>query len=78
MNEQLLDPIWRLGLLAMKFRSNKDEEFRRQVAQEYAQEVKRLIATGTWTEMPAFEDMLSTKYMPKEFYDYWKITNPNE
>jgi hypothetical protein len=47
-----------LGLLAMRFRSTRDESERDKAAAQDAQVVDSLIASGKWKEMPAFEDML--------------------
>ena len=47
------DVCRQLGALAMRFRGTRDETARRAIAGEYAQEVQRLIETGTWAEAPA-------------------------
>ena len=60
-----------LGVLAMRFRRTRDEAARRVIATEYAQEVQRLIATGDWSEAPAFEDQLPVEWMPEAFFRYW-------
>lgn len=60
-----------LGALAMRFRGTRDETARRALAAEYAQEVQRLIASGDWSEAPAFEDMLPDDWMPEAFFAYW-------
>ena len=65
-----------LGLLAMRFRSTRDESERDQVAVQYAQVVDRLIASGKWREMPAFEDMLPDECVPKAFFKFWSIPVP--
>ena len=31
----------------------------------------RLIKSGTWNEVPSFEDQLPEDDMPKAFFDYW-------
>ncbi len=71
-----ITPEDRLGLLAMEFRGNRDEENRKSVVIRYAQLVDELIASGTWTWMPAFEDMLPSDLMPEAFYTYWKAPSP--
>lgn len=60
-----------LSRLAMRFRHDRDESVRREVAAEYAKVVDRLIASGTWNEIPSPEDQLPDDYMPKAFDDYW-------
>ncbi len=60
-----------LGVLAMRFRGTRNIEKRQAIAKEYAQTVERLIASGTWAEMPTFEDQLPDDWMPKEFLEYW-------
>ena len=67
-----------LGLLAMRFRSTRDESERDQVAAEYKHVVDRLIASRKWEEMPAFEDMLPDERMPKAFFDFWSIPVPHD
>jgi hypothetical protein len=62
-----MPPETELGLLAMKFRSTRDESVRDQVAADYERTVNELIASGRWNEMPAFEDMLPDERMPKTF-----------
>src|SRR5207249_4723977 len=61
----------RLGALAMKFRGTRRESERRDLARDYAQTVDRLIASGNWHEMPAFEDHLPDDWMPTAFFEYW-------
>jgi hypothetical protein len=61
----------RLGALAMKFRGTRLASERRELARDYAQTVERLIASGGWHEMPAFEDQLPDDWMPAAFFDYW-------
>jgi hypothetical protein len=60
-----------LGLLAMDFRGERDDAKRRQIADEYARAVDRLIKSGNWQEMPSPEDQLPDECMPPNFYDYW-------
>ena len=62
-----------LGLLAMRFRSTRDESERDKVAAEYGRVVDELIAGGEWKEMPSFEDMLPDERMPEAFYKHWSI-----
>ena len=61
----------RLGMLAMKFRSTRDEAQRNFIAAEYTEIVNALITSGCWGEMPAFEDQLPDDWMPKSFNEYW-------
>jgi hypothetical protein len=61
----------RLGALAMKFRGTRREAERQDIARDYAQTVERLIASGSWHEMPAFEDQLPDDWMPPAFFAYW-------
>jgi hypothetical protein len=68
----------RLGLLAMQFRSTRDESERDQVAKVYEHVVDQLIASGKWEEMPAFEDMLPDERMPKAFFTFWSIPVPHD
>ncbi|MBV9125028.1 MAG: hypothetical protein JO112_16865 [Planctomycetes bacterium] len=62
-----------LGLLAMRFRSTRDESERNQVAADYKHVVEKLIASGKWEEMPAFEDMLPDEWKPEAFFKFWSI-----
>jgi hypothetical protein len=66
-----------LGLLAMRFRSTRDETERDKVVAQYAQVVDSLIASRKWKEMPAFEDMLPDEWMPKAFFKFWSIPAPH-
>jgi hypothetical protein len=61
----------RLGVLACKFRSTREEAARRAIAGEYAATVYRLIDSGVWQEVPAAEDQLPDDWMPKAFFAYW-------
>jgi hypothetical protein len=61
-----------LGVLAMKFRRTHDEKVRQEIARAYAEIVNRLIASGGWNEVPAFEDQLPDDWMPDAFFDYWQ------
>ncbi len=65
-----------LGLLAMQFRSTRDEARRAEVATAYAQVVRDLIESGKWEEMPSFEDMLPDDRMPEDFFTFWSIPSP--
>ena len=65
-----------LGLLAMQFRSTREESVRDKVAADYERVVNELIASGQWEEMPAFEDMLPDERMPESFYKFWSILCP--
>jgi hypothetical protein len=69
-------PETRLGLLAMQFRSTRDESVRDEVTADYERVVNELIASGRWEEMPAFEDMLPDERMPEAFYKFWSIPCP--
>ncbi|MHB1557529.1 MAG: hypothetical protein ACYC61_08620 [Isosphaeraceae bacterium] len=71
-----IPPETKLGLLAMQFRSTRDESVRDKVASDYARIVNELIAGGQWEEMPAFEDMLPDDRMPKAFFKHWSIPIP--
>ena len=63
-----------LGLLAMRFRSTRDESERNKVAAEYEHVVDKLIASKKkWKEMPSFEDILPDERMPKAFFKFWSI-----
>ena len=66
-----------LGLLAMRFRSTRDESERNKVAADYERVVDQLIARGTWEEMPTFEDMLPDERMPQAFFKFWSIPVPH-
>jgi hypothetical protein len=65
-----------LGLLAMRFRSTRDEVERAGIAATYGQVVVDLIESGRWKEMPAFEDMLPDERMPEVFFSFWSIPSP--
>ncbi len=71
-----IPPETKLGLLAMQFRSTRDESVRDKVTADYKRIVDQLIASGQWEEMPAFEDMLPDERMPKSFYTFWSIPSP--
>ena len=66
-----------LGLLAMRFRSTRDECERDKAATEYEQVVQKLIASGKWNAMPSFEDMLPDERMPNAFYKFWSLPVPD-
>ena len=66
----------KLGLLAMQFRSTRDQSVRDKVTADYERIVQELIARGQWEEMPAFEDMLPDERMPKSFFEYWSLPFP--
>jgi len=61
----------RLGGLAMEFRGTRSTELRREIADQYASAVDRLIRSGHWCEMPAPEDQLPDAWMPQSFFEYW-------
>jgi len=69
----MIDINQNLGRLAMRFRHDRDLNERSIVADEYADEVRRLISSGKWDEIPAMEDQLPDEYMPKEFFKFWSI-----
>jgi hypothetical protein len=71
-----IPPETKLGLLAMQFRSTRDESVREKVTAAYERIVNELIESGQWEEMPAFEDMLPDDRMPKSFFDFWSIPSP--
>jgi hypothetical protein len=66
-----------LGLLAMRFRSTRDESGRDKVTAQYRHVVEKLIASGKWKEMPTFEDMLPDERMPEAFFIFWSIPVPH-
>src|SRR5258708_26983997 len=66
-----------LGLLAMRFRSTRDESERDKVAAAYEHVVDKLIASRKWEEMPSFEDMLPDELMPEAFFNFWSIPVPH-
>ncbi len=69
------DPDY-LGVLAMRFRSNRDRAERAAIAREYAETVKCLIKSGNWHEAPSPEDWLPYDWMPREFFAFW--SSPEE
>jgi hypothetical protein len=71
-------PETMLRILAMRFRSTRDEAVRAAITAEYAQVVTELIEGGKWTEMPTFEDQLPDERLPRSFFDYWEIPCPHE
>lgn len=66
----------KLGILSMKFRSDRNETNRTQIAKQYENIVHELIKSGKWEEMPSLEDMLPDEYMPECFYGFWSIKKP--
>lgn len=62
-----------LGHLAMRFRGTRQDDERKRIAVEYADTVDRLIQSGSWAEIPTFEDQLPDDWMPQAFYDHWSI-----
>ncbi len=71
-----IPPETKRGLLAMQFRSTRDESVRDTVTAAYERAVNELIESGQWDEIPAFEDMLLDERMPKAFFDFWSIPSP--
>jgi hypothetical protein len=67
-----------LGLLAMRFRSARDEPERDKVTAEYGNVIEQLIASGEWKEIPTFEDMLPDERMPEAFFRFWSIPVPHD
>lgn len=63
----------RLGQHAMRFRGTSDCDERDKIVDEYTHDVKQLIDSGNWNNMPAPEDMLPDNRMPKEFFEYWEL-----
>lgn len=76
--QKRIPPEAMLSILAMRFRSTRDEVAREAITTEYATVVMRLIASGKWKDMPTFEDMLPDERLPKAFFDYWEIPCPHE
>src|SRR5207249_3267125 len=72
-----IPPETMLGILAMRFRSTRDEGERDAITQEYADVVSRLIESGKWETMPTFENQLPDERLPKAFFDYWEIPCPH-
>lgn len=68
-----------LGLLAMRYRSTRDEAERERIVADYRQVVEKLIARKSkkWEDMPAFEDMLPDERMPEAFFTFWSIPVPH-
>ena len=60
-----------LGMLACQYRRNRDHGSRESIKAQYAEVVDRLIKSGTWNEVPSFEDQLPDEAMPKAFWNYW-------
>jgi len=60
-----------LGALACRFRGTRDHDARESIKAQYAEVIDRQIKSGTWNEVPAFEDQLPDDAMPKAFFDYW-------
>jgi hypothetical protein len=66
----------RLGILAMQFRSTRDEVKRTCIAEAYSQAVAELIDSKKWRRTPPLEDQLSDEWMPKAFFEYWSLGPP--
>lgn len=64
----------KLGWIAMKFRGNHKPGDQEEAIKEYAQVVIELVESGTWAEIPTFEDMLPDEHMPEIFFTYWGIS----
>ena len=76
--QKQVPPETMLGILAMRFRSTRDEAEREAITREYAAVVTRLIESGKWKVMPTFENQLPGDRMPRDFFDYWDIPCPHE
>lgn len=71
-----ISPEKKLGMLAMKFRGTRDEAQRCAIAGEYARTVSELTASNKWRRIPPLEDQLPDEWMPKEFFTYWSLGDP--
>ncbi len=60
-----------LGRLTMRFRRAANPSDRKQITQEYAEVVERLIRSGQWQEAPPPEDQLPHDCMPPSFSAFW-------
>jgi hypothetical protein len=60
----------RLGYLAARFRSTRNEAERQAIAKDYSETIDRLIRRGNWHEMPTPEDMLPDEWMPNSFFEF--------
>ncbi len=76
--QKQIPPETMLGILAMRFRSTRDEGERDAITQEYAAVVTRLIESGKWKTMPTFENQLPDERLPRAFFDFWEIPCPHE
>jgi hypothetical protein len=65
-----------LGLLAMEFRSTRDDKVRTEIAKSYSVAVDQLINAGRWREIPSLEDQLPDEWMPNAFFKFWKLNPP--
>jgi hypothetical protein len=76
--QEQVSPETMLSILAMRFRSTRDEREKDAITQEYAAIVTRLIESGKWKVMPTFENQLPDERLPRAFFDYWEIPCPHE
>jgi hypothetical protein len=56
--------------LAYEFRGTDDASRRKDIKDDYALTVRRLVASGRWTEMPSPEEQLPSELMPEAYYDF--------
>jgi hypothetical protein len=76
--QEQIPPETMLAILALRFRSTRDEAERDTITQDYAAAVTRLIQSGKWKAMPTFENQLPDERMPRAFFDYWEIPCPHD
>jgi hypothetical protein len=76
--QRQVPPETMLGILAMRFRSTRDEGERDAITQRYAAVAARLIESGKWEATPTFENQLPDERLPRAYFDYWGIPCPNE
>ena len=63
-------------ILAMQFRSTRDQTTRTEIAKAYSRAINRLIKSGKWRDIPPLEDQLPDDWMPAAFFDYWSLSPP--
>lgn len=61
----------RLGWLAFRFRGAHYEIERRDIADDYAETVERLIASRSWIDHPGPDEELPEDWMPDAYAAYW-------
>ena len=74
--QKKVPPAKQLGILAMQFRSTRDETERTCIAQAYSQAVAVLIDGKKWRRIPPLEDQLPDQWMPEAFFEYWSLSPP--